>query len=140
MKITLFKTEEATKLAHELSPRLEQMVAWRAELLTIETRLEALSLALAGASESNPDMVEARALKARRADRAGRIREGLSEILDTGAIVKDIDVGLLDFYALSGDRLVFLCWKLGEPEVKHWHPLEGGFATRRPLDHSPLED
>ncbi len=140
MKITLFKAEEATQLAHELSPQLEQMVAWRAELLELETRLEVLSLALAGASESNPDMDEARTLKLRRADRASRIRVALSEILDTGAIVKDIDVGLLDFYALSGDRLVFLCWKLGEPAVKHWHPLEGGFATRRPLDHSPLED
>ena len=46
MKITLFKAEEATQLAHELSPQLEQMVAWRAELLELETRLEVLSLAL----------------------------------------------------------------------------------------------
>lgn len=140
MKITLFNAQQATQLAQELSPHLEQLVAWRQELRTIETRLEVLSLALAGATPENPDMDEARALGARRADRASRIRLGLGAILEAGAIVKDLDTGLLDFYALSGDRLVFLCWKLGESEVKHWHPLEGGFTTRRPLDQSPLEN
>ena len=48
-------------------------------------------------------------------------------------MVKDLDQGLIDFYALAGDRLVFLCWKLGEREVAHWHPLDGGFEQRQSL-------
>jgi hypothetical protein len=30
-------------------------------------------------------------------------------------------------------REVYLCWRLGEPDVAHWHELEGGFAGRQKL-------
>lgn len=140
MKITLFTAERATKLAHELTPQLEAMIEARREMTRIESRLDVMALALAGASPDNPDAAEARDLAVRRTDLAARIRSGLEVIHDRGCIVKDLDAGLLDFYSLAGDRLVFLCWKLGEAEVAHWHPLEGGFASRRPLDHSPLEE
>ena len=139
MNLTLFTAEQATKLALELAPRLEQLIELRAELRRSETRLEVLKLTLAGASPGNPDAEEARNLAARREEIAARIREGLEAIHARGPVVKDLDVGLLDFYSLAGDRLVFLCWKLGEAEVANWHPLEGGFSTRRPLDRSPLE-
>jgi len=56
-----------------------------------------------------------------------------------GVLVKDLERGLVDFYALSGDRLIFLCWHLGEAEVSHWHTLEGGFSTRQPLNHTELD-
>ena len=140
MRITLFTVEKATKFARELTPQLEELIELRREMRRIETRLDVMALALAGASPDNPDAAEARALTTRRSDLAARIRAGLESIHDRGCVVKDLDIGLLDFYSLVGDRLVFLCWKLGEAEVAHWHPLEGGFATRRPLDHSPLEE
>ncbi len=50
-----------------------------------------------------------------------------------GAQLKDLDSGLVDFYSLRGAEVVFLCWKEGESEVRHWHSLEGGFKNRRPL-------
>ena len=28
---------------------------------------------------------------------------------------------------------VYLCWKLGEPEVLFWHDLDAGFRGRQPL-------
>jgi hypothetical protein len=57
-------------------------------------------------------------------------------IHERGALVKDLERGLLDFYALSGDRLIFLCWQLDEPEISHWHTLEGGFSSRQPLNRT----
>jgi hypothetical protein len=30
-------------------------------------------------------------------------------------------------------REVFLCWRLGEPEIQYWHDLEAGFAGRKLL-------
>ena len=140
MRITLFTADKATRLAAELTPKLQELVAWRTDLLRIEARLDVLGLALAGASADNPDAVESRMLATRRAELASRIRSGLEAIHERGPVVKDLDQGLLDFYSLSGDRLVFLCWKLGESEVAHWHPLSGGFSTRKPLDHSSLEE
>ena len=56
-----------------------------------------------------------------------------------GCVVKDLDRGLVDFYSLAGDKLIFLCWHAGEPEVGHWHPIEGGFTSRQPLDRTERE-
>jgi hypothetical protein len=47
--------------------------------------------------------------------------------------LKDLDTGLVDFYSLRGSEIVFLCWKEGEAEIKHWHSLKGGFSTRKPI-------
>ena len=50
-----------------------------------------------------------------------------------------LDRGLVDFYSLMGDRLVFLCWQVSEPEVSHWHTLEDGFAGRQQIKEAGLE-
>jgi len=53
-----------------------------------------------------------------------------------GILVKGLDEGLVDFPHLrpTGEE-VYLCWKVGEPRIAYWHPLDTGFAGRRPLDH-----
>ena len=57
--------------------------------------------------------------------------EGLAAL---GAELKDLDDGLVDFYAVRGDKLVYLCWKEGEDRIRYWHDLESGFAGRRPIE------
>jgi hypothetical protein len=47
--------------------------------------------------------------------------------------LKDYVTGLIDFPCWMNDREVFLCWRLGEPEVSHWHELDAGFAGRQKL-------
>lgn len=140
MNVTLWTPEQATRAARELTPELERLVAMRQELRDLAVRLDVLALALAGATAGNPDADEARRLVARRGELDGLIRSGIEAIHGRGVLVKDLDQGLVDFYALAGDRLIFLCWKLGEAEVAHWHPLSGGFAARQPLDPSSLGD
>ena len=63
-----------------------------------------------------------------------RVRSLIKEIQRTGAIVKDIDQGLVDFPALRQGAEVCLCWKYGEPGVLFWHDMEAGFAGRQPID------
>lgn len=58
----------------------------------------------------------------------------LREIDEHGVEVKGIDEGLCDFRALRAGEVVYLCWKLGEPRIAWWHPLESGFAGRQPVD------
>lgn len=50
-----------------------------------------------------------------------------------GIEAKDLDQGLIDFRGTVGDQQAYLCWRDGEERVAYWHPLEGGFAARRPL-------
>ena len=51
-----------------------------------------------------------------------------------GVELKDPFSGLVDFPAWRHGHEVYLCWRLGEPDVAHWHELDAGFAGRRPLD------
>jgi hypothetical protein len=51
----------------------------------------------------------------------------------TGAILKDVNSGLVDFLAVRDGREVYLCWRFGEPEIQYWHDIEAGFAGRQPI-------
>jgi hypothetical protein len=65
---------------------------------------------------------------------ASRINEYLKELDAVGCVFKGFDAGLVDFYSLRDDRPVFLCWKLGEARIEHWHELDAGFGGRQRLD------
>ena len=55
-------------------------------------------------------------------------------ILETGAQIKDINSGLLDFSALRDGREVYLCWKYGEGDIAFWHEVDAGFAGRQSIE------
>ena len=55
------------------------------------------------------------------------------QILDTGVLIKDVNIGLLDFPALKDGREVYLCWQYGEGDIAFWHEIEAGFAGRQPI-------
>jgi hypothetical protein len=63
-----------------------------------------------------------------------RLDKVLHQILETGAQVKDINTGLLDFPALREGQEVYLCWKHGEGQIAFWHEIDAGFAGRQPID------
>lgn len=57
----------------------------------------------------------------------------VEELRQLGVEPKTLTEGLVDFPAMMEGRLVYLCWKHGEPEVQYWHELDAGFAGRQPL-------
>ena len=63
----------------------------------------------------------------------GRFQALLEAICAEGCYLKDLETGLVDFPTLWEGREVYLCWKLGEAEVAHWHEIEAGFQGRRSL-------
>jgi hypothetical protein len=78
-------------------------------------------------------------LNAAQAELAELAKEAAScvgELDELGVVVKDLDLGLLDFPALREGEEVELCWQVGEDAVAHWHPLEAGFRGRKPIDWS----
>jgi hypothetical protein len=62
-----------------------------------------------------------------------RLDHLVHQVQDSGAQIKDLDTGLLDFPAEREGRTVLLCWKHGEPEILFWHETDAGFAGRRPI-------
>ena len=62
-----------------------------------------------------------------------RLDELVRQIQASGALLKDINIGLLDFPSLREGREVYLCWRYGEDSVQFWHDLDTGFAGRQRL-------
>ena len=139
MRIELFSVEEANRLAAEIRPRLERLVMRKREFDTLDRRMGILLVATSGAGPENPDTLELRSLEEKRKRLGESIGKGVQELHAKGALAKDLDRGLVDFYSLMGDRLVYLCWQVNEPEVSHWHSLEDGFAGRQQIKEAGLE-
>lgn len=58
----------------------------------------------------------------------------IHQIQSTGAQIKDINTGLLDFSALKEGREVYLCWQFGEQDIAYWHEVDAGYAGRQPIE------
>ena len=62
----------------------------------------------------------------------------MRQVREMGVPVKDLDKGLCDFPYLKQDRVVYLCWQLGEDSIEYWHDVESGFSGREPLGEQDL--
>ena len=80
------------------------------------------------------------AARTRRDSSAAGLKEALERVEQAGALVKDLDIGLIDFLTLYRGREVCLCWKLGEDRIAFWHSTEEGFRGRREIDQDFLKN
>ena len=130
----LFSVEEANALVPHLQVELAEVAKLRGELTAAIEALGGADTAVAilqkGAPAPAGKEPEAALLK----HLAARIQEVVARISALGAIVKDLEAGLVDFYSLMNGEPVFLCWQLGEPVVAYWHPVDEGFAGRQPIE------
>ena len=69
--------------------------------------------------------------------RRGTDAQGAQALLDhlgsLGVVVRDLDAGLVDFPTLRDGERAWLCWRLDDPDLAHWHTTREGYASRRPL-------
>jgi hypothetical protein len=128
-----FTPAEANSALTEVRPVAERLVALRARMRELEREQGELVTAIGGngggyaASDLNAAQSELSGL----ADAAIACVERLEEL---GVVIKDLDLGLLDFPAERNGGAVLLCWHVGEDEVAFWHGLEEGYAGRKPID------
>lgn len=57
----------------------------------------------------------------------------VERIRELGVVLKDLEMGLLDFPHEREGRIVFLCWHPPEENVAYWHDLDAGYAGRQPI-------
>jgi hypothetical protein len=103
-------------------------------------RLEDERRTLASARGVAPDEVDTEDLLRERSEArllVEELDEVVQEIEETGAQLKDVRLGLLDFPGEVRGEVVCLCWQFGEPEVAYWHRESDGFAGRQPLPGAP---
>ena len=74
------------------------------------------------------------AVERRRPQPSIEVVEALLRHLDAlGIVVRDLDTGLIDFPTVREGEPAWLCWRLADGELGHWHTTREGFASRRPL-------
>lgn len=90
-----------------------------------------------GGSKVNLD--EAIRIKKHKEKQIERLREHIQTVQGYGVLVKDLDMGLIDFPTVISGREAYLCWKLGEEGIRHWHYMDEGFANRKVLDEKMIQ-
>lgn len=130
-ELRVFTVQEANKLLPQISVILQKIRSAREKILSLEVEIDALELIAEKKDKSSGELhkkVEEYSLA------VNAFYALIDELHETGCLLKDPEMGLVDFHSLYQGRIVFLCWHLGENEITHWHEVGGGYATRQPLE------
>lgn len=125
-QIKLFTVEEANAILPEIAPLMATLLEKRAKVMVQRQELGGLLDDL-HVDVGGPALNEL----VRDFDAIDR---SIQTIQNHGCMVKDINVGLLDFPAEIDGQQVLLCWRYGEEEVAHYHGMHEGFNGRSPLN------
>ena len=134
-----FTLAEAERLLPEIEKIIRQAVALKAQYQEAERALESFTQRVAMRGGMVIDRHAVLRDRAER-DRCGqKLKAAIEEIQEHGCVIKDLDIGLVDFPTLFRGREVYLCWKMGERGIGHWHGVDEGFAGRKAIDADFLE-
>ena len=131
----LFTPAEANSALPEVREAAERLVGLRKRLRELDREQRDLVTAIGGngggytGNDLNAAQDELRTV-------AEAANACVDRLLELGVLVKDPDLGILDFPALHDGEIVLLCWRVGEESVGYWHGMTDGFAGRRPIDWS----
>jgi hypothetical protein len=118
-----YTVDEANALLPYLAPTLVELREKYEDAARIRAQIEKVS-AFNGGSHDRDDWSVTLA----------RVSELVDRITEWELELRDITTGLVDFPGTHRGEDVYLCWRLGEPDVNYYHSAEDGFAGRRPLD------
>ena len=129
-----FTLDEAQSLIPSVDRLLRKAVELKSGFVSAEQRFDGYQRRIIMMGGMVVDRTEVREARERRDHAAGSLRQVLEEVQELGCVVKDLDIGLVDFPTLFQGREVYLCWKLGEPAIAFWHGIDEGFAGRKAID------
>ena len=136
-----YDLDEANAAIPEVRTILESLRDQRAELIRLRDAVlahgtdeeESRGESRGDATTEAKIDADVRVLRLRMQGVIDRMQAGVVRIDEMGITLREIETGLLDFPALASGRQIWLCWRLGEGDVEHWHELSEGFAGRRAL-------
>jgi hypothetical protein len=129
-----FTLPQAESLLPEVERFLRDALFHKSEAQKAHQELEDTSdrIRMSGGMRVNPG--QQMAVRTRLDSSVAALKNALEQIEEAGALVKDLDIGLIDFLSRFQDRDVCLCWKLGESGIRFWHSVDEGFQGRKPID------
>ena len=129
-----FHLLEAERLLPEVEGMLRSLIQLKQEYERTGEELQQLTQKIAMAGGMVPPREQIGQLRTRKQALTGGLKSCLEKIEETGCLLKDADMGLVDFPTFYRGREVYLCWKLGENGITFWHPIEDGYRGRQPID------
>jgi hypothetical protein len=129
-----FTREEAERVLRNVEPLLREAIRLKAQFQEADEILKsaAREITMRGGMAINREQMSE--TQDRRNSAVSRLQSVMESIQEHGALVKDLDTGLLDFPTLYEEREVYLCWRLGEERIDFWHGVDEGFRGRKPID------
>jgi hypothetical protein len=134
-----FTHAEAQRLIPQVGGLLRDAIAAKSEYDQAERTIQEFAervMMMGGITVDRERAIEARN---RRDSAASGLRSAIEQVQETGCVLKDLDIGLVDFPTLLRGVEVYLCWKLGEPAIEFWHGVEEGYRGRKAIDQDFLD-
>lgn len=138
-----FNREEAEQLLPMIEENLGKALEEKKKVEALDEELAKAAARIMALGGSIPPSRALAKTRAERDESASELAQMVEQIQQTGCVIKDLDVGLIDFPSLRDGQEVYLCWKLGEERIEYYHGIDEGFAGRKPLDDesaAPDED
>ncbi|MBI1883440.1 MAG: DUF2203 domain-containing protein [Chlamydiae bacterium] len=135
MNMKFFSSEGAHLLIPQLEESLTVLKVLKAQILQKQIQIDS-SLTVSDVSESSTRAASQQVIQKEVKELGSLIlefKEQMKKIEDWGCQLKDIDLGLVDFFYIRNDEIVNLCWKSGESKIQYWHELEKGYTQRKKL-------
>jgi len=126
----IFSIAEANAALRVLAPRIERLQALRREAERLHDLLEVMWNRL----EEHESVLSTIGERQQELDGLSKEFSRLVDEVDaTGVVLRDLDMGLVDFPARARGLPIFLCWRAGEARVGFWHGPAEGYAGRKPI-------
>jgi len=130
----IFSLTEAERVRLQLEPVLIEAMELRRKLGEIDEQLGSLAERIQRSGGLLVPYEKTGRMRLERNRLEESLRAAIERIHSTGCLVKDLDIGLLDFPSRLNNEDVYLCWKLGEDRIRFYHRQDEGFAGRKPID------
>jgi len=130
----LFSLTEAERLRSQIEPVLIEAMDVRRKLGELDEQLSALAEKIQRSGGLLVSYEKTARVRIERNRLEESLRTAIEKIHSTGCLVKDLDIGLLDFPSRLNNEDVYLCWRLGEDRIRFYHRQDEGFSGRKPID------
>jgi hypothetical protein len=135
-----FTLAEAQALIPRVDRLLREAIEFKASYDEAEKEIQTFQervMMMGGVAVDRERAVESRT---KRDGAAAQLRRSIEQVQEVGCLIKDLDIGLIDFPTTYRGVEVYLCWKLGEDAIGYWHGVDEGFRGRKPIDQDFLDN
>lgn len=129
-----FTLQQAERLLPEVESSIRDAISYKAEYQQAEEEWQSFLSRVTMQGGMLVDHSKLMEPRRRRESSAHGLKATLDKIQEYGCVVKDLDVGLIDFPTMFRGEEVYLCWKLGESGIQFWHGVQEGFRGRKAID------